>query len=133
METWQQWREMARESLTAARILETKAVYRSSVSRYYYCAYQAITAVLLYRGLAPPASEEAWGHGSTPDLVVEQLEVFIRRRDDRRRYAEMIRNLYEWRIQADYRGGSKLDTKIEECRKYAYRLVRIMDDILPEG
>lgn len=74
MTPWQSWREMAQESEKAARLAEADGCLRSAASRYYYAAYQAATALLLYRGLTPPAEREAWSHENTPQLMWEQME-----------------------------------------------------------
>lgn len=131
MGTWQQWLAMAIESQNAAVAAEASRFYRSSVSRYYYAAYQATSAVLIYRGLTPPPEEEAWGHAATPDMLVEHYVTYVRSRDVRQRYAKQLRELYRYRIRADYRGSERLDTEISQARMYAGRLVRLAVDVLP--
>jgi len=69
MDAWQLWQGMAREAVEAAWLAEAGGCLRSSASRYYYAAYQAVTALLVYRGLTPPADREAWSHEDTPDLL----------------------------------------------------------------
>ena len=73
MEPWQLWQDMARESEQAARLAEDGGCPRSAASRYYYAAYQAVTALLLYRGLTPPEGREAWSHEDTPLSCRDQL------------------------------------------------------------
>ena len=72
MEAWEQWREMAREVEKGAWAAAKEGCLRTSVSRYYYAAYQAATALLLYRKLTPPQNREAWNHDTTPLLIREQ-------------------------------------------------------------
>lgn len=59
MDAWQLWQEMARVSKEAAQLAETGGCLRPAASRYYYAAYQAVTALLLYQGLKPPEGREA--------------------------------------------------------------------------
>ncbi len=132
MELWQQWFAMAIESNNAAENAQSAQHWRSSVSRYYYSAYQAVSAVLIYRGLTPPPEEEAWGHASTPDMLVEHFGTYIRSKDVRQRYANQLRELYAWRIKADYRGNEQLRASIGVVRKNANRLVEMAEGILPE-
>ena len=73
MPDWRNWHQMAVDSQRAAEELETVRP-RSCVSRIYYSAYQAVTAVLLYRGCLPPADREAWTHEETPRLITEQAD-----------------------------------------------------------
>lgn len=102
MEPWRQWQIMAQESEKAARAAEAEGCLRSAASRYYYAAYQAATALLVYRGLTPPQDRQAWPHDLTPDLVVEQLEPLLRSRDRRNDMARRLRELYKRRVVADY-------------------------------
>lgn len=69
MEAWQAWLEMARESQEAAQQAEANGHFRSAASRYYYAAYQAVTALLLYRRVPTPEDRQAWSHDQTPDLI----------------------------------------------------------------
>lgn len=105
MDAWQQWWEMAQESLSVARAAEESGGYRSSASRYYYAAYQAATALLLYRGLMPPLDREAWGHEATPLLLVSETSTVIRSRDRRHDLAARLTDLYLLRLDADYRAA----------------------------
>ena len=54
MEDWELWREMAQESEKGPWAAEKEVCLRTSASRYYYTAYQAVTALLLYRRVTPP-------------------------------------------------------------------------------
>jgi uncharacterized protein (UPF0332 family) len=133
MEPWQAWYAMALESQRAALAAESAKCWRSSVSRYYYAAYQAVTAVLLYSGLIPPDLEEAWSHAATPDLLEEHFTPYVRSRDARKRLNQTLGELYKLRIIADYRGNAQLEKRIGGARKYANRLVNVAGDILLEG
>jgi uncharacterized protein (UPF0332 family) len=132
VEAWQQWREMARESSQAAHTAENESLWRSSISRYYYAAFQAVSAVLHYRGLIPPTGEEAWGHTTTPEMLAEHFTPYIRSREARKRLGRQLEELYKLRIMADYRGSEKLDDRIGEARKYSDRLVKVVEEILPK-
>ncbi|HZP83600.1 MAG TPA: HEPN domain-containing protein [Chthonomonadaceae bacterium] len=134
MEAWQQWREMARESAKAAQQVEAEGCLRSSASRYYYAAYQAVTAVLLYRKLTPPDTEEAWSHAVTPQLLEEHFEPLIRSKDRRQNLAYRLSELYKLRILADYRGSKRIDEKqMNAARRDAGYIVKVAERILPEG
>jgi uncharacterized protein (UPF0332 family) len=133
MDAWQLWQEMARESEKAARMAELGGCLRSSASRYYYAAYQMVTALLLYRGLTPPPLREAWSHFETPLLLKEQLAPLIRSRTQRNDMASRFGELYKLRITADYVGRDTLRAdKLNGARKDASYLFKIADEILPE-
>ena len=124
---------MARDSQQAALAAETAEHWRSSASRYYYAAYQAVTAVLLYAGLTPPAAEESWSHAATPDMLEQHFVPYVRSRDARKELGRQLRELYKLRIIADYIGATKLEQKsVAEARKYSNRLVKVADKILPQ-
>jgi uncharacterized protein (UPF0332 family) len=132
MEPWQQWWNMAMESLEAASTLKANGLWRSSVSRYYYAAYQATSAVLLYRGIPPPADEEAWSHADTPNMLEAHFTPYVSSRDTRKRLKKQLGELYKWRILADYRGGEKSESRMGNVRKYASYIVKTAEDILPK-
>jgi uncharacterized protein (UPF0332 family) len=133
MEPWELWRDMALEAQKVALIAEEKGYARSSVSRYYYAAYQAVSAVLLYAGLIPPVGEEAWGHASTPDMIVEHFASYVRLKDERQKLQRQLSVLYKLRIMADYRGAEQLAGRISVARKCSNRLVKVALEILPKG
>ena len=133
MEAWEQWRELAAESERAARNAAQDHCLRSSVSRYYYGCYQAVTALLLYRRLTPPINREAWSHDMTPINLREQLEPLIASRDKRRDLASRLERLYKTRISADYMGSETIDIiKLNSARKDAGYILKTAFDILPE-
>jgi len=133
MDAWQLWQEMAAESERAARNAAQDHCLRSSVSRYYYAAYQATTALLLYRKLTPPVNREAWSHDMTPIILREQLETLIASRDQRRNLASRLERLYKTRISADYMGSEMIDAlKLNFARKDAGYILKTIFDILPE-
>jgi len=132
MDAWRQWWEMAQESLSVARAAEESGGYRSSASRYYYAAYQAATALLLYRGLTPPQGREAWTHEDTPFLLAFETGTLIRSRDRRNDLAARLRNLYRLRLVADYSARQIVSrTRVERARRNA-DFLRIVDNILPK-
>lgn len=59
MDAWEIWLRMAQGSLAAARLLAAQGEARSSASRAYYAAYQAVTAILLYHNMTPPVKRAA--------------------------------------------------------------------------
>ena len=134
MEAWQLWWEMACESEAAARQAEADGHLRSSASRYYYAAYQAVTALLLYRGMTPPAEREAWGHIETPPLLRDYLRSLIRLRDKRSDLAARLVDLYRLRLAADYESHSLVDAaKITRAARDAGYILKITGGILPKG
>ena len=123
---------MARESQTAAIVLEREKLLRSSASRFYYAAFQMSTAVLLYLGLTPPVGEEGWSHTSTPGILQDHLEPAVKSRDDRRKIARLLGELYKVRVEADYIGASSVDaTKSHDSARKAKYLVKKLEEILP--
>ena len=102
MDAWELWTAMAPESSETAQLAETTGHLRPAASRYYYAAYQAVTALLHYRGVAVPEGRQAWSHDQTPKLVVEQLEPLLRARNKRNDLARRLERLYKARIIADY-------------------------------
>lgn len=130
---WRDWREMALASLRAAQALDAIDP-RSCVSRCYYAAYQAVTAVLLYGGVTPPADREAWSHENTPGLLAEKWEPFVRARDRRQDLKRRLEYLYRLRVSADYVSAAVIEpvTAQRTLRECGF-LVRTATEILPEG
>ncbi|MDQ2687344.1 MAG: HEPN domain-containing protein [Armatimonadota bacterium] len=133
METWQQWQEMARESERAAHLAESAGCYRSAASRYYYAAYQAATALLVYRGLTPPATREAWSHPDTPILIKTELRTLIPSRDRRNDLAARLKTLYALRVSADYAASRTVRAdQAAAVRRDTGFILGIAEDVLPE-
>lgn len=133
MPDWDLWIGMARESLEAATAAMEKGLGRSAMSRFYYAAYQAATAALLYRGLTPPADREAWTHDDTPLLMVQQLSPVVPRRDVRRDLLRRVSGLYRRRLIADYRAKQTLSANdLQEARRDAGYVVSTLGGVLPE-
>ena len=132
MEPWQLWQDMARESEQAARLAEDGGCPRSAASRYYYAAYQAATALLLYQGFPPPAGREGWSHAETPELVRDQIRT-IRSRNKRYDLASRLTDLYRLRLRADYQAGQPVRaSQLPEAGRDARYILKVMDDVLPE-
>ncbi len=126
------WSEMSRDSLVAANSLETVST-RSSISRYYYAAYQAVTAVLHYRAdLAPPEEREAWNHMQTPLMVRDHFGISIRSTKTLNNLVSSLTYLYKLRIFADYISVN-VEGMLDKARKEAGFLVRTCEGILHEG
>src|SRR5690349_1445382 len=104
---------------------------RSCVSRIYYSAYQAVTAVLLYHGCVPPTDREAWNHIVTPDLIVEQLQSYIPKLDRRKDLANRLSALYKLRVSADYIGSNVIDSStVQKAMKDGNFLIKNAEKIL---
>ncbi len=133
MDAWERWLVMAREASETAQLAEVAGHLRSAASRYYYAAYQAATALLLYRGLIPPAGVEAWSHFLTPTLLGEETQTLIKSRGRRTDLATRLRDLYELRITADYRAeGEIAQNQIAAARRDAGFILKVVNDIFPE-
>lgn len=134
MESWRQWRDLMRESERAARLAEAEGCPRSAASRYYYAAYQAVTALLVYRGLTPPTDQEGWSHVLTPTLLRDETATLIPSRDRRNDLAMKLRELYDLRIEADYIASRTVSQgRIVTARRDSGFIVSIMGNILTEG
>lgn len=134
MDAWQSWQEMARESEEAARMAEAGGCLRSSASRYYYAAYQSVTALLLYRGLTPPLGRQAWSHEETPSLLQDHLRTLIRSRDRRNDLADRLTALYWLRLNADDRGVRPVvSAQVVRAGRDARFILRAADEKLPRG
>ena len=133
MEAWDQWRALARGSERAARLAEAGECPRSAASRYYYAAYQAATALLLYRGLTPPAGREAWNHADTPALLQDQMQPLMRSRDKRGDISRRLADLYRLRVAADYEASELVGAgRVQAAGRDARFVLRVAGDILPE-
>lgn len=125
---------MARESLRAAYLLEVGNCWRPSASRYYYAAYQAVTAVLLYLGRTPPEDREAWSHEVTPQMIQEHFTQVVRSRRKRNDLVSQLDYLYKLRVYADYISNQQVgEEKIKIVSKYARHIVRVAESVLQEG
>lgn len=125
---------MAAESMNAARLAEDEGFWRSSISRYYYSAFQSMIAVLQYLKMTPPKGWEAWTHAETPGLLKIRLSQVISRRDTRNRIARHLGEMYKVRIIADYVSGDILTSEdLKRVRREAALLMKIAVDILPEN
>ena len=133
MADWKLWRDMARESIRAARMME-KEYPRSSISRYYYASFQIVTAVLLTRGdLTPPDGREAWNHENTPMMVHAHFGSYVKSRKQRNEMVSQLAHLYKMRVLADYVSQPLSGTASKLASKYSTFLARISESILREG
>lgn len=130
MDAWKQWVLMARGSLIAAQSLAIQGEVRSSVSRAYYAAYQAVTALLLYARLPPPEGREGWSHEATPDLL-KNIPLKILNSQIQQSLTERLEVLYNLRLSADYHGSAELDNDVTAAVRSATFIVKIVTDILP--
>lgn len=131
MEAWQKWWQMAHGSLIAAQILETEDEARSSVSRAYYTAYQAATALLLYAKQKPPMEREAWSHETTPELL-KNLPGKMLVAAMQQNLSARLKDLYNLRLIADYQGEKDIDTdELRAAVRSASFVLKIVDNILP--
>lgn len=133
MDAWEQWLLMARGSLASARLLLRQEEIRSSASRAYYAAYQAVTAILLYHGMTPPEDREAWSHDATPDLI-RRLAPTALRQDRRKDIAQRLADLYDLRVTADYISLVEVEElSLKTALKNASFIVGVAGNVLPRG
>lgn len=133
MDAWELWRALARESSETAQMAEAAGHLRSAASRYYYAAYQAVTAMLRYRGIAVPENRQAWSHDQTPGLIMEQLEPLLKARSKRNDLARRLERLYKTRIIADYMADTPLRVEgLESVRRDSNYILKVAEKILPE-
>jgi uncharacterized protein (UPF0332 family) len=110
---------------------------RSAVSRFYYAAYQAMTALLLYERQEPPVvggvQRESWSHEVTPQMVLENLGRVVPNRKDRYDFRRRLRELYNARVYADYSGSIPPRREwVVTALKDANFLIKVARNILPE-
>ena len=133
MDAWERWLLMARGSLAAAQVLAAQGEARSGASRAYYAAYQAVTAILLYHGMTPPADREAWSHDATPDLLRRLAQTMLRQ-DRRKDIAQRLSDLYDWRLTADYISTAEVEkSPLKIALKDASFIVEVAGRVLPRG
>ncbi len=130
MEAWERRWNMAQGSLAAAQLLAKEGEVRSSASRAYYAAFQAVTALLLYHGMTPPEDREAWSHEATPDLIRRLASTTIKQ-DVRRDIAQRLAACYELRVVADYVGIAEVTAfELKGALKDASFIARVAEGIL---
>ena len=130
MANWQKWIELAKDSQNAAQKLKDEH-HRSCVSRIYYSAYQAVTAVLLYSKCVPPATREAWNHAETPGMLAVHCKTVLKRRDQRQDLARRLGTLYKLRVIADYISAEDIDqTTVTNALKDGNFLIKVAQDIM---
>lgn len=127
---------MAYESQAAAFADETAGRLRSAASRFYYAAYQAVTALLHLVGRQPPLGDEegygreAWSHRTTPDMILTDLNRYIRKKAERENLFRILRFLYKVRVISDYIGSQSIDRKsfnrLAKESRYVVTVVKII-------
>ncbi len=123
---------MALESLEAARAAEEARCWRSCVSRCYYAAYQAATAVLVHVGPTPPAGREGWSHSYTPGMLRDHLRGIVRQRATRNDVGYRLAKLYKARLAADYTGSQPITSiLVETARRDAAYIMKVARTVLP--
>ena len=121
---------MAQGSLASARLLQGQEEVRSSASRAYYAAYQAVTAILLYHGMTPPVGREAWSHDATPELM-RRLALTTIKQDTRRDVGRRLVISYDLRVIADYIGAAEVAaSELKTMIKNASYIVGVAGDVL---
>lgn len=104
------WRKTAARTLTTAKALRDSGDPRSCVSRAYYAAYQAATAICIEHGDSAsfPAGWNNPSHEQLPGLIASNGDLRIAVRRSVRRTLLMLRFLRE---DADYRVGRTVDAQ----------------------
>lgn len=94
------WQEIGIKNFQAAQELYDGRHYRSSVSRFYYAAFSALTVEIARRGVVFPQNRETPSHAQLPQLIVRHLTQFSETR--RGNIARVTARLYRSRLDADY-------------------------------
>jgi uncharacterized protein (UPF0332 family) len=131
-----QWIEKSKKAQLAALELVSVAI-DSAASRFYYAAYQAVTALMHSRGHHPPqidgVQREGWTHEDTPFMVENMLKPVLTQ-GQRRQVAGDLRKLYRFRIYADYAGERGITgAQLEKIRMMSGRIVKVAQEILIDG
>ena len=130
MDAWERWWLMAQGSLIAAQTLADIQESRSSASRAYYAAYQAVTAILHYSRLTPPDGREAWSHADTPELL-RNLQNTVIKQGPRRDISLRLEQSYRLRLDADYIAAAEIvPSRLKVTLKDASFIVKIANDVL---
>jgi uncharacterized protein (UPF0332 family) len=103
------WKRTALSTLETAKRLREGDDRRSCVSRAYYAAYQAATAVCIAHGdsAAFPAGWNNPSHEQLPDLISSNGKFLL---TTRRAVRKILRELRILREDADYRMGRTVDS-----------------------
>ncbi len=132
MEAWEKWWRMAQDSYASAQLLQEHGQIRASASRSYYAGYQSITALLLYQGLIPPGSREAWSHDIIPELVRE-LPSKLLKTDVSKDLAIRLEASYELRLIADYVSAVEVEAaKLKRSLRDVGFIYKVVREILPQ-
>ncbi len=104
------WRRTAQTTLDTAKRLRDSEESRSCVSRAYYAAYQAATAVCITHGDAVhfPVGWNNPSHEQLPDLLANNGNFSL---NIRRTVRKILRELRILREDADYRTGRTVDSE----------------------
>ena len=135
MEAWEKWWYRAVDSLDAANLLQAQGHSYSAMSRGYYAAYQAATAILLYQKIVPPSLEdrEAWSHQATPTLL-KTTQTSFWNQNTRNDLSASLSSLYLLRIKADYKVKNDIDgATFVRALKDAALVVRRIGAVLASG
>lgn len=140
MVQWEQWREKAKSSLEAARILLDGGKPIEATSRAYFAAWQMVTAVLRKLNFPLPTDEQRrewghWGHSATQELFANQIA--NRATSERGRLQGMkgaFRSLLALRVVADYKDVSGLTPEIA-MRQYkrAQSIIETLGQLIEWG
>ncbi len=104
------WKQTALLTFATAKQLRDRNDYRSCVSRAYYAAYQAVTAVCIAHGDAvnfPPGRNNP-SHEQLPDLIRTNSDLTM---NTRRILRKILRELRHLREDADYRVGRTVNAQ----------------------
>ncbi len=120
------WQEIGQDNFEAARELYINGRYRSSVSRFYYAAYAALTGEPLKTSFQPKSDREAPDHAHMPEWIKNYLTRFSPRQ--RADMAKLIRQLYEARIGADYKLRTTDEKTARDSRRNAVALLQYLEE-----
>jgi len=134
MPSWEQWRELAQDSLQAARALLDQGHTRVAASRAYFAAYQMVTGVLLKLEVTLPTNPPRtnWSHQQTQTLYWRAI---AQRRTSKHSQLLGLRlafaELLQTRRTADYRPDLEIEqAETERLVVKAGSLIDILNELI---
>jgi uncharacterized protein (UPF0332 family) len=114
------------ESLQAAKFLRDKKLWNNSVSRSYYAAAQATTALLLKHNQFPPKPNHAKVQAALRNLLKQKhaKHAFL---------ADELRNLEAFRYDADYEEKNMTPKYAQQCFQSASDLKNTFFQLLSKS
>ena len=107
----EQWEDMGRERLRAAKALLDGGFYRDSISRSYYAAFCTATSRVMGLGHLFAHGRQNPSHEQLPDLIANTASIAV---SDRRKIRSLLRTLRQARENAEYRPQTFVDRAVAQ-------------------